>query len=381
LEGPNSNHHQLDAYDCDEPTEYTMAAPTMLQPGNIHKIKDSDSAIRETDTDAAHSRLSAVRQGYLVDPYLTPLVPRARFVPTRAPLMNVGTYVRSTAIDMLVESWLNLAGPETEKRQIVSLGAGSDTRYWRLMDKGFSGRIASYVELDFTENTSRKAKAVMQSPVLSNVLGPEVKIERGGTGLSSPAYHLIPLDLREGASALDLLVSPPSPTDAPLDPSLPTLFIAECVFVYMPPSASGTIVQWFSNTFKRTAGIVYEMFGLQDSFGKVLKDNLKARHIELPGVDAFPTLDSQISRYTSNGLSHSKGRTLKSIRRENIPASELQRISRLEHLDEIEELELVLEHYAITWGYSNQTVDEERLRGPLDHWELPLQLTSPEDAD
>ncbi|KAG8681120.1 carboxy methyl transferase for protein phosphatase 2A, partial [Ceratobasidium sp. 395] len=64
---------------------------------------DSDTAIRGTDTDAAHSRLSAVRLGYLTDPYITPLVPRARLVPSRAPLMNVGTYVRSTAIDMLVE--------------------------------------------------------------------------------------------------------------------------------------------------------------------------------------------------------------------------------------------------------------------------------------
>ncbi|CAE6351641.1 unnamed protein product [Rhizoctonia solani] len=357
-----------------------MNAPRMTL-GDIHKMKDSDSAIRETDTDAAHSRLSAVRQGYLTDPYLTPLVPRARFVPTRAPLMNVGTYVRSTAIDMLVESWLNLAGPETEKRQIVSLGAGSDTRYWRLMDKGFAKRIASYVELDFAENTSRKAKAVVQTQLLKDGLGPDVKIERGGTGLSSPGYHLIPLDLRDGVPALASLVSASSTADAPLDPSLPTLFIAECVFVYMPPSASDAILQWFSNTFGRTAGIVYEMFGLQDAFGKVLKDNLKARHIELPGVDAFPTLNSQMSRYTNNGFGHSKGRTLKSIRRENIPVSELQRISRLEHLDEIEELELVLEHYAISWGYSDRVANRESLGIPLDQWELPLQSVPIEDAD
>ncbi|CAE6388925.1 unnamed protein product [Rhizoctonia solani] len=358
-----------------------MAAPRMLQPASVHKIKDPDSAIRETDTDAAHSRLSAVRQGYLVDPYLAPLIPRARFVPTRAPLMNVGTYVRSTAIDMLVESWLNLAGAETEKRQIVSLGAGSDTRYWRLMDKGFGKHIASYVELDFTENTSRKARAVMQSQLLTNALGPDVKIERGGTGLSSPNYHLIPLDLREGVSALEPLISSPS-SNAPLDPGLPTLFIAECVFVYMPPSASDAIIQWFSNAFERTAGVTYEMFGLQDSFGKVLKDNLKVRHIELPGVDAFPTLDSQMSRYTDNGFGYSKGRTLKSIRRENIPVSELERISRLEHLDEIEELELVLEHYSITWGYSDRVASGE-LGGSnsLSQWDLALQAHPAEDAE
>jgi [phosphatase 2A protein]-leucine-carboxy methyltransferase len=45
----------------------------------------------------------------------------------------------------------------------------------------------------------------------------------------------------------------------------------------MPPSASAAIVRWFADTFDRAAGVSYEMFGLQDSFGKVLKENLKVR--------------------------------------------------------------------------------------------------------
>ncbi|KAJ3862700.1 hypothetical protein EV359DRAFT_83069 [Lentinula novae-zelandiae] len=44
--------------------------------------------------------------------------------------------------------------------------------------------------------------------------------------------------------------------------------------------------------------------------------------------------------------------TLKDIRRKFIDPIELDRISKLEMLDEIEELNLVLEHYAITWGMS-----------------------------
>lgn len=107
----------------------------MHPPPPTHFSSDSDSATRGTDTDAAHSRLSAVRLGYLTDPYLLPLVPKARLVPTRAPLMNVGTYVRAAAIDTLVEGWLDLMGGEGEGEgvQIVCLGAGSDTRFWRLM--------------------------------------------------------------------------------------------------------------------------------------------------------------------------------------------------------------------------------------------------------
>ncbi|KAG8713530.1 carboxy methyl transferase for protein phosphatase 2A [Ceratobasidium sp. 394] len=350
------------------------------------KHVDSDSAIRGTDTDAAHSRLSAVRLGYLTDSYITPLVPRARLVPARAPLMNVGTYVRSTAIDMLVEGWLDAAGPVGEKRQIVSLGAGSDTRFWRLMDKGYGEHIGSYVELDFAENTSRKAKAITQTEGLRTPLGSDIRIERGGTALRSQQYHLLPLDLRAGALALSPLATPSADASPqpPLNPDLPTLFIAECVFIYLLPSASAAVVQWFAETFSRAAGIVYEMFGLQDSFGKVLKENLKARHIDLPGADAFPTLDSQMARFSDNGLPNSKSRTLKDIRRENIPDSELQRISRLEHLDEIEELELVLAHYAITWGYSDNAPTAPDEANPrkltLETWGLPTRDVSDNDT-
>jgi [phosphatase 2A protein]-leucine-carboxy methyltransferase len=44
------------------------------------------------------------------------------------------------------------------------------------------------------------------------------------------------------------------------------------------------------------------------------------------------------------------GRTLWAIRESVIPPEELQRIAKLEHLDEIEELRLVLCHYSVVWG-------------------------------
>jgi [phosphatase 2A protein]-leucine-carboxy methyltransferase len=94
--------------------------------------RDPDASIRATDTDASYARVSAVRRQYLHDPFITALVPRAHLVPTRPPLINIGTYVRSEAIDELVLGWLKYAGADGKKAQIVSLGAGSDTRFWRL---------------------------------------------------------------------------------------------------------------------------------------------------------------------------------------------------------------------------------------------------------
>lgn len=72
--------------------------------------------------------------GYLDDPYTSLLYkpPRMHAGPSairKAPLINVGTHHRTAAIDLLVDKFLDQAGPNA---QIVSLGAGSDTRYWRL---------------------------------------------------------------------------------------------------------------------------------------------------------------------------------------------------------------------------------------------------------
>ena len=100
----------------------------MLESPSRHD--DPDAPIRATDNDAAIARLSAVRKGYLTDPYITALVPRAHLQQPRPPLINIGTYLRARGIDDLLENWFRSAGGH--RVQIVSLGAGSDTRFWRL---------------------------------------------------------------------------------------------------------------------------------------------------------------------------------------------------------------------------------------------------------
>jgi [phosphatase 2A protein]-leucine-carboxy methyltransferase len=93
---------------------------------------DPDSAVRATDNDAAAARLSAVQKQYLVDPFVRHIVPRAHLQPPRPPLINIGTYVRTTAIDDLVYRWMSISREAGQSCQIVSLGAGSDTRFWRI---------------------------------------------------------------------------------------------------------------------------------------------------------------------------------------------------------------------------------------------------------
>lgn len=99
--------------------------------------------------------------------------------------------------------------------------------------------------------------------------------------MDAPTYHLLPADLRLSPSVtLDNLLA--SPTTKPiLSPSLPTLLLFECVLVYMSPAQSSALLRWFASYFSSPedgtalGSIVYEMFGLQDAFGRVMVNNLK----------------------------------------------------------------------------------------------------------
>lgn len=111
---------------------------------------DVDAAIRQTDTDAALARLSTVKRGYIEDPFISHLLPRAQFQPARPPLINIGTYVRSKSIDALVEQWLEFCEQQDTACQIVSLGAGSDTRFWRISVRASSLNLCRVVMVTFS---------------------------------------------------------------------------------------------------------------------------------------------------------------------------------------------------------------------------------------
>ncbi|KAJ6558150.1 leucine carboxyl methyltransferase [Mycena capillaripes] len=350
----------------------------------LSSSQDADSPIRLTDTDAALARLSAVKKGYLQDPYVKHLVPRSHLQPPRPPLINIGTFVRTTAIDDLVFQWLQSSANHGTRCQIVSLGSGSDTRFWRIATGAHKEALAAYVEMDFPEITTKKAMAIRKSKDLSAVLGnpADVVVSHGGTGLSSPKYHLLPADLRlPPADTFGKLLA--SEDGAILSPTLPTLLLFECVLVYMSPAASSAVLQWFLDYFSPDGSgvlgsVVYEMFRLQDSFGRVMVENLKARQVSLPGAAPYPDLASLPGRFLNIGFTAARALTLKEIRKSYIPSVELERISHLELVDEIEELDLVLEHYAITWGLF---VPQSAPAAEWGQWGLSVKVSAPVDED
>ncbi|BGP57235.1 hypothetical protein JCM8202_005328 [Rhodotorula sphaerocarpa] len=341
----------------------------------------NDAAVRSTDVDALVSRCSASSLGYLDDKlashFLAPS--QRRSLERRPPLINIGTHARTWAVDRLVDQFLQV-GPHNQKqqpqRQVLSLGAGTDSRFWRIAQRREQqGRdraepheevCARWVEVDFPEATAAKARAVSTKPDLRKHLGTDIAIQRGGLGLSSSRYALVPGDLRDLPALAASLVGgiepsrsdpdpppPPPPSPPPLDPSLPTLLLLECVLVYLNSETTENLLRWFCETFTApgTCIVAYDPFGLQDQFGIVMRRNLAARSLALPGADSTPTLEALTRRLAAAGAQGSVGaKSIKQIRDECIPRDELQRVAKIEQIDEVEELNLVLEHYAVSWA-------------------------------
>lgn len=133
---------------------------------------------------------------------------------------------------------------------------------------------------------------------------------------------------------------------ADIDFKLPTLFLAECVLVYIETQNCNNLLKWFSTHFESALFVNYEQVNMNDRFGDVMLSNLRARGCSLAGVDACTSLNTQISRFTGCGWHGARCWDMVQVY-ENIPRNELQRIEKLEMLDEGELLVQLFQHYCI----------------------------------
>lgn len=309
-----------------------------------------DTLVQQTDLDASVSRLSAVEVGYMHDPFAKLFVTSES--QRRFPIINRGTYVRTEAIDNLVDHFLYNC--VSSKKQIVSLGAGSDTRFFRLMQKDHAGSSDHesgllrdsliYHEIDFSENVVRKKDVICRSSMLCELIG--IPSPTSEDGVDTPNYHLHALDLRT--------LNPEAPVPQALsnvDPSLPTLLISECCLVYLEPALADKAVQYFTRFLfpppTPFGMILYEPIHPNDAFGKVMVSNLASRGIVLQTLRKYGSLEAQAARMRAYGFDNSEGSDMNKLWQKGVDEEEKLRVSRLEMVDEIEEWELLAAHYCV----------------------------------
>lgn len=253
----------------------------------------------------------------------------------KPPLINRGTFLRTVAVDAACEQFLN-ASSSRDGRQIVSLGAGFDTRFFRLVASAESSSSAAaasftYFEVDFDSVVEEKRSIISQDPELSRL----------GQSSSSGGNRLVLLacDLNDSAKfKRDLLAHPA------FDPSKPTLFVAECLLMYLSREAGDALISVAAEAITAAAVpvsfVAFDPVVSDDPFSHVMLQNLEARGVYESNLCSVEAFQERFKRHFS------QVRCLKMLQLEGELDAEQERLLRQKAgLDEYEEWTLMANHY------------------------------------
>eukprot|EP00118_Oscarella_pearsei_P004032 m.16747 g.16747 ORF g.16747 m.16747 type:complete len:312 (+) comp27113_c0_seq1:32-967(+) len=287
-----------------------------------------------TNDDATSCKRYAVDKGYWNDPFISTF---SRPPSRKSPEISRGYYARIKGIEQLVLDFLSRAN--RAEAQLISLGAGFDTLYWRLLLNGKGPHL--YVEVDFPSVVRRKQSHCQSKIQLRDHLHGNVYADEDG--LHSDNYHLLGVDICDVEALESALVR------AGISKERPTLLLAECVLIYLEVAKSRRVITWAGHYFQTALLLNYGPVNVGDRFGVIMMENLKMRMAAFLGADDCLSLDKQESVFLECGWEKSCAVDMLTVYG-NLPQNDLLRIERLEMLDERELLNQLLQHYCISWG-------------------------------
>ncbi|CAI5710905.1 unnamed protein product [Peronospora destructor] len=319
----------------------------------------SDHNVTETAFDAAKCKFSAVTLGYFQDPFLHFFVDK----PTRRiPLIHRGYYLRHTVITRYATS---------SRINIVSLGAGFDTLFFRLLEQQKFAGMVSFTEVDCDAIASAKTK-LLNDPViraglfpkdignLMVVTSPAADDVAWQCRVPSGSYSLIACDLGDIQRLKTALHA------TGVERSLPTLMLGECVLSYLAPEKGTKLLQWLAETFSCSSIAVYDPIGLQasdgsdiasastqpkkqpDAFGSTLQRYFAVKGCALRGARGYQTAADHSRRLLARA--HWKRCSIldmNGVFAACTTAEEKRRLALLEPFDEYPDWMLCNAHYAI----------------------------------
>ncbi|OWK53008.1 tRNA wybutosine-synthesizing protein 4 [Lonchura striata] len=295
----------------------------------------SSRQVQGTGGSSAVSKCSAAARGYIQDRFLRLLAGRRR---RRAPLIHRGYYIRARAVDHCVQDFL-LKTQSLPRTQILSLGAGFDSLYFRLKDMGLLHHTVVY-EVDFPNVACQKATLIKGLKELSALVG-----DTGGKGLgaitfSGDDYKLLGVDLSELPELERTL------EEAGVNNEIPTLFIAEVVLTYMENTRSDALIEWAAEHFPQACFLLYEQVHPEDPFGRVMQQHFRQLNTALRSLAQYPDCKAQQRRFLGKGWTECTVMDMNEFFTCCIPEDEQQRVQTLEPFDEYE----VTLHYSEDQG-------------------------------
>uniref|UniRef100_A0A671YD90 tRNA wybutosine-synthesizing protein 4 n=1 Tax=Sparus aurata TaxID=8175 RepID=A0A671YD90_SPAAU len=292
---------------------------------NRNKQKQgSDTAVQGTNDCSVVSKVSAAAQGYFQDVFLQHFVCK---VARRAPLINRGYYVRCRAVDHCVRRFLHIT-ENCPKRQILSLGAGFDSLYFRQQaDKALNRAVV--FEVDFPDVARRKAALINSNNTLRGML--DIFF----------SYRLLGLDVREQSQVEEALGG------AGLDWAAPTLILSEVVLTYMETRWSDAVISWVAKVLPQSLFVVYEQINPHDPFGLIMQDHFLKLNSTLHALRQYPDTAAQRHRFLDKGWEQCVCLDMNVFYLGLVPEEERGRVDSLEPFDEYEEWHQKCSHYFI----------------------------------
>lgn len=277
----------------------------------------------------------------------------------------LGTYVRTVAIDRLIENFIN-ARPE-QIVQIISLGAGTDTRFFRYLDRGHADQIM-YHEIDFPVISKNKLAHIRASQMLSHPgtgfyelhgaeaqdINPETtKWGYYADDTKRTGYMFHPMDLRRLPDEINGIRR-----------DVPTVIVSECCLCYLAKEEADKVLSYFTKRIPTIGIILYEPTNPTDSFGRMMTANLASRRLAMPSIHAYSSLDAQMDRLKDLGFEmFQEGASIDWLWMNWIMDDEKFRLSRLQMFDEEEEWKMLASHYLVCWAVREGREDDAAFEG------------------
>uniref|UniRef100_A0A3B5LHW7 tRNA wybutosine-synthesizing protein 4 n=1 Tax=Xiphophorus couchianus TaxID=32473 RepID=A0A3B5LHW7_9TELE len=229
------------------------------------------------------------------------------------------------AVDHCVRRFL-LITAKCPKRQVLSLGAGFDSLYFRLCADGALDGTAVF-EVDF--------------PDVLNFYSTITYLFSGPVYMCSSQYRLLGVDVREESQTEEALSA------AGLDWAAPTLILSEVVLTYMETQRSDAVIGWAAKRLPQSLFVMYEQICPDDPFGRVMQDHFLKLNSTLHALQQYPDLSAQRQRFLDKGWERCVCVDMNAFYLGLVPQEERDRIETLEPFDEYEEWHQKCSHYFI----------------------------------
>ncbi|KAI2802789.1 Leucine carboxyl methyltransferase 1 [Blomia tropicalis] len=294
-----------------------------------------------TNNEASRSKLALNELGYIEDRFVgfftqMPL--------KRTPEINRGYYSRVYAIAHSVETFCRREGATA---QIVNIGSGFDTLFWRLKSNTFS----TYVDVDSTDVVEHKIRAIKQHPELLEPCG-TLNGQSNTSNFHSDRYHAIAQDATKGRQLIDKLVN-----KCAINRNQPILFIFECVLLYWSEEARTNLFYALNKQFTNCNIVIFDIVNTMDKFSSLMQQSLYESNTPLLGANSTRTLEDWNQQLQRSGARHVQSWLMTEVYQKLIDQNEKSKIERIEFLDEIELLFQLFNHYCLILASNNSPTD------------------------